>query len=353
MRRCLCRWRPAATHTKKITAAYRYEIAGCHLLRGWCPAIFRLSANWCFLYSGSARQGPSEHSMRASPRAAFLAALLFTSNWNGLEFANPNAAAKEPQAPTSSKPTVYVSDFEIDALPSESGNRMAAAPQAGAQAPEDDPRKQASRLVELMSTKLVAALRKAGYTAVRMHEGDARPDSGGFGEDASGGQRCEPGKTGSGAVRDCESARQRKQTWRGDHAKPVRTADEIRSQQGCERRRVPRSSSTHRQQLKYFAERQSLRDIAIGSRCRLRGSPVLWKARTQSIALAHPNSALSNRRRGVRPCPEGSRCGRRRSWCLSLAPSARSGRLSIRLAPTPNATLARCARWEPIRFAGQ
>ena len=116
--------------------------------------------------------------MRASPRAAFLAALLFTPNWNGLEFANSNLATKEPQTATSSKPTVYVSDFEIDAVPSESGNRMAAAPQAGAQAPDDDPRKQASRLVELMSTKLVAALRKAGYTAVRMHEGDARPDSG-------------------------------------------------------------------------------------------------------------------------------------------------------------------------------
>ena len=116
--------------------------------------------------------------MKASHRAAVLAALLFAPNWSGLEFANSTAAAKEPQAATPSKPTVYVSDFEIDVLPSESGNRVAVAPQAGAQAPDDDPRKQASRLVELMSTKLVAALRKAGYTAVRMHEGDARPDSG-------------------------------------------------------------------------------------------------------------------------------------------------------------------------------
>jgi len=36
----------------------------------------------------------------------------------------------------------------------------------------------ASRLVELMSTKLVAALRKAGYKAVRMQPGDVRPDIG-------------------------------------------------------------------------------------------------------------------------------------------------------------------------------
>jgi hypothetical protein len=63
---------------------------------------------------------------------------------------------------------VYVSDFEIDVLPSQDGQ----------QKPEDDPRRLASRLVELMSTKLVAALRKGGYTAVRMHSGDARPDSG-------------------------------------------------------------------------------------------------------------------------------------------------------------------------------
>ncbi len=116
--------------------------------------------------------------MKASSRAAFLAALLFTPNWYVLEFANFRAAAKEPQADTSSKPTVYVSDFEIDVVASESGNRTDSAAQAGARAPEDDPRILASRLVELMSTKLVAALRKAGYTAVRMQPSAARPDSG-------------------------------------------------------------------------------------------------------------------------------------------------------------------------------
>jgi hypothetical protein len=115
--------------------------------------------------------------MKASLRGAVLASLLFTSNWNGLEFAKANGAAKERQTATS-KPTVYVSDFEIDVLPSESGNRMAAAPQARAQAADDGPRKQASRLVELMSTKLVVALRKAGYSAARVRPGAARPDSG-------------------------------------------------------------------------------------------------------------------------------------------------------------------------------
>ncbi len=116
--------------------------------------------------------------MKASPRAAFLAVFLFTPNWYRLEFANLSAVARERQAATSSKPTVYVSDFEIDVVASQSRSRTGVASQAGPQAPEDDPRILASRLVELMSTKLVAALRKAGYTAVRMQPGAARPDSG-------------------------------------------------------------------------------------------------------------------------------------------------------------------------------
>src|SRR5438309_1205974 len=46
--------------------------------------------------------------MKASLRAAVLAALLFTPNWYGLEFANGNAAAKGPQTATSAgKPALY------------------------------------------------------------------------------------------------------------------------------------------------------------------------------------------------------------------------------------------------------
>jgi hypothetical protein len=117
--------------------------------------------------------------MKVSLRAAVLAVLLFTPNWYGLEFANGNAAAEGPQTATSAaKPTAYVSDFEIDVVTSGSASGVAAAPQAGAQAADDDPRKRARLLVELMSTKLVAALQKAGYMAVRMQAGTARPDSG-------------------------------------------------------------------------------------------------------------------------------------------------------------------------------
>jgi Domain of unknown function (DUF4410) len=123
---------------------------------------YRLPALFCTL--GLTGRKSNRYSMNIVSRAAFLAALLLTPNWYGL-FADPSAAARRPQPP---KPTVYVSDFIIDVLPAESG----------AQKPEDDPRRLASHLVELMSTRLVAALQKAGYTAVRMHAGDARPDSG-------------------------------------------------------------------------------------------------------------------------------------------------------------------------------
>jgi hypothetical protein len=73
------------------------------------------------------------------------------------------------QATTSpTKPPVYVSDFVIDVL----------APPSGVQKPEDDPHKLASRLVELMSTRLVAALQQGGYSATRQRPGDSRPDAG-------------------------------------------------------------------------------------------------------------------------------------------------------------------------------
>jgi Domain of unknown function (DUF4410) len=99
--------------------------------------------------------------------AAFLAAILFGSNWSGPDFVEASSFTLVEQAATSgTKPTVYVSNFEIDAVP-------ATTP---VQKPEDDPRRQANRLVELMSTKLVAALQRAGYNAVRMAGG--RPESG-------------------------------------------------------------------------------------------------------------------------------------------------------------------------------
>jgi Domain of unknown function (DUF4410) len=107
--------------------------------------------------------------MRALPRAAFIAAIFLTLGGSGLKLAGfgPAAAASKSIMPPPT-PTVYVSDFEIDVLP----------PPPGSRKPEDDPRRQASRLVDLMSTKLLAALQKAGYPAVRMHEGDERPDTG-------------------------------------------------------------------------------------------------------------------------------------------------------------------------------
>jgi hypothetical protein len=105
--------------------------------------------------------------MRAFCCTALLAAIIAISLWFGLESAVAGPAPREPQAGSSTtKPTVYVSNFQIDAI----------APATAPAKPEDDPRKQASRLVELMSTKLLAALQKGGYNAVRM--GGGRPESG-------------------------------------------------------------------------------------------------------------------------------------------------------------------------------
>ena len=78
------------------------------------------------------------------------------------------AGVRAGQTTSSSKPPVYVSDFLIDVVP----------PQPGTQKPEDDPRKVASHLVELMSSALIAALQKGGYSATRLHPGDARPENG-------------------------------------------------------------------------------------------------------------------------------------------------------------------------------
>jgi hypothetical protein len=83
--------------------------------------------------------------------------------WYALNLASGPAAARTPP-----KPPVYVSDFIIDVEP----------PPSGVQKPEDDPGNLADHLVELMSTRLVIALRKAGYSATRMNADDPRPDNG-------------------------------------------------------------------------------------------------------------------------------------------------------------------------------
>jgi hypothetical protein len=86
--------------------------------------------------------------------------------WYGLDLTGAPATGRRTTTPPP-KPPVYVSDFIIDVEP-----------ESDVQNPEDDPRKLASHLVDLMSTKLVVALRKAGYSATRMHADDIRPDQG-------------------------------------------------------------------------------------------------------------------------------------------------------------------------------
>jgi hypothetical protein len=123
--------------------------------------------------------------MRAILCAGLLAGVLLTSKGSRLGFADVQAAGGSQTSTSDTKPTVYVSDFEIDVAPriSGAGNKPPSgsgfiALQSGRQNPEEETRKRASQLVDWMSTKVMVALQKAGYPAVRMHRGDARPDSG-------------------------------------------------------------------------------------------------------------------------------------------------------------------------------
>src|SRR6266851_1504684 len=108
-----------------------------------------------------------------------LAAAVFTQD------AAPAATPVSPPqvaATSSTMPAVYVSDFDLDVLPANAdGNTPTAiaptAPQAAAKQAEEA-RKLASRLVDRMAANLILALRKAGYIAVHLRPGDARPDEG-------------------------------------------------------------------------------------------------------------------------------------------------------------------------------
>lgn len=94
-------------------------------------------------------------------------------------------ASSEPRQASSStpKPTVYVGDFDLDVIPANPSQRAAkkAPPRSpGQPAPkeEPDPEEQAQRLVNLVATDLVQALREAGYSAQRLSRKDGRPGSG-------------------------------------------------------------------------------------------------------------------------------------------------------------------------------
>ena len=126
-----------------------------------------MSAVRAFLYSGNVGATESRHFMKELTRIAFIGSMFLSLSWS---LGDASAAGRGLQTPTAGpKPPVYVSDFQIDVLPP-------SAPSA--QKPQDDPQRLASYIVDLMSTKLVIALQKAGYSATRMHIGDARPDSG-------------------------------------------------------------------------------------------------------------------------------------------------------------------------------
>jgi len=111
--------------------------------------------------------------------AVVLAAALFMPD---AKLAATPASPPQVGAASTAKPAVYVSDFDLDVVPANADRSTPEAtppptPQAAAKQAEEA-RKQASRLVDRMAANLVLALQKAGYTAVRLRPGDARPDHG-------------------------------------------------------------------------------------------------------------------------------------------------------------------------------
>lgn len=76
------------------------------------------------------------------------------------------------------KPTVYVSDFDLDVVPGKFNPPPANQANQAAGKKEEDPKKLASHLVDLVSTSLVVALREAGYSAQRLPRDQGRPSGG-------------------------------------------------------------------------------------------------------------------------------------------------------------------------------
>ena len=78
------------------------------------------------------------------------------------------------------KPPVYVSNFEIDVAPAKAEPAVATNASAGAAAQKRDETaaQRANRLVDLMSTNILEALRKGGYTVQRLAADQGRPSEG-------------------------------------------------------------------------------------------------------------------------------------------------------------------------------
>lgn len=102
--------------------------------------------------------------------------------------AGSQVQAADPSSPPPKIVPVYVSNFELDVVPLSPAQKLALAAansakganpaQPGSTQEPPDPAKQASHLVDLMATKLVAALEKAGYPARRLRPGEGRPNDG-------------------------------------------------------------------------------------------------------------------------------------------------------------------------------
>jgi Domain of unknown function (DUF4410) len=106
--------------------------------------------------------------------AVFVAVL---ASWSWKPAAAISVQAASPQQTPDISPQdvpVYVQNFELDVLRPTTPRK----PPRNPAEPEPDPAALANHIVDLMATKLVADLRKAGYPAHRLRPGQPRPSSG-------------------------------------------------------------------------------------------------------------------------------------------------------------------------------
>ena len=120
------------------------------------------------------------------PLAAMIAAHAYgkglgSGNWFGSGKGPSSRGVQTPDPAEVKDVPVYVTNFQLDVAPAQPAPRPAQAnsnPRGKPPIEPPDPHKLAGYVVDLMASKLVAALRREGYAAQRLGTDDERPSSG-------------------------------------------------------------------------------------------------------------------------------------------------------------------------------
>ena len=109
-----------------------------------------------------------------------VAAPIFLFVFSALAFPlpNPRTAPAIPGHPQASLPTIYLADFELNAVAPSPSRRLANTAANQPPQPDDEPSTQARRLVSFLTVELTNDLKKAGYTVQPFLSSTGRPDKG-------------------------------------------------------------------------------------------------------------------------------------------------------------------------------